>query len=98
MNPHLDSIICLRPFYDLELNLRGDVSVCCPAWSRGMVGNTRKKTLLEIWNDKPIRQMRQMMLEGRWDRICRPSCPFIADYQKEQQKIDLSSRQLSMGT
>ena len=68
MNDPHDSVICLRPFYALELNIKGDVSVCCPALSKGMVGNTKKKTLLEIWNDTPLQQMRRMMLEGSWGR------------------------------
>jgi MoaA/NifB/PqqE/SkfB family radical SAM enzyme len=95
---HLDSIICLRPFYALELNLKGDVSVCCPAWSKGMVGNTRKKSLLEIWNDKPIQKMRQMMLEGRWQKVCRPGCPYIMDYRATQQKIHLAGLRQHMLT
>jgi len=90
MNDRLDSVICLRPFYALELHIKGDVSACCPAWSKNMVGNTRHKSLREIWNDKPIRHMRQMMLEGRWEKICRPSCPYIMNYLKYNQKVSLA--------
>ena len=85
----IDSLICLRPFYSLELNLRGDVSVCCPAWVRGMIGNIKKNSLLDIWNDKPVRNMRRMMLEGRWEKICRPTCPVVMNYRHTKQQIDL---------
>jgi len=88
---HLDSVICLRPFYSLELNMRGDVSACCPAWSKGMIGNTNKKSLREIWNDAPVRRMRQMMLEGRWETICRPGCPHIMKYRMTGEKIALGA-------
>jgi MoaA/NifB/PqqE/SkfB family radical SAM enzyme len=81
MNEPHDCLICLRPFYSLELNLNGNVSVCCPAWSKGMVGNTRKKSLQEIWNDKPIQRMRQKILDGHWEGICRPSCPLIIKHR-----------------
>lgn len=89
---NIGSIICLRPFYSLELNVKGDVSVCCPAWSRGMIGNLRKKSLREIWSDRPVRHMRRMMLEGRWEKICRPTCPVIMNYRIRGEKIDLDSR------
>ena len=86
----VDSVICLRPFYSLELNLRGDVSVCCPAWARGMIGNIKKKSILEIWNDRPARDMRRMMLEGQWQKICRPTCPVILNYCHTKKKTNLS--------
>ena len=89
-NSEFDSIICLRPFYSLELNIRGDVSTCCPAWTKGMIGNTRKKSLAEIWNDEPIRNMRRMMLQGRWDKICRPNCPFIMSYRMTNRTVPLA--------
>lgn len=90
MNDPLNSIICLRPFYSLELNIKGDVSACCPAWSKRMVGNVRKKSPLEIWNDRPLREMRRMMLEGRWEKICRPNCPTILNYRLSKQTVSLT--------
>lgn len=81
MNQSLGPVICLRPFYALLLSIRGDVSVCCAAWSKRPIGNTKRKSLIEIWNDAPIRDMRQMMLEGKWEKICRPSCPYIMKYR-----------------
>ena len=91
MTKPLESIICLRPFYSLELHIKGDVSACCPAWSKMMVGNTKKKTLLEIWNDKPLQEMRQMMLEGHWEKICRASCPTIINFRLNQEKVPLTN-------
>jgi len=90
MNDHLDSIICLRPFYSLELHIKGDVSVCCPAWSKGMVGNLHKKSLLEIWNDAPLQKMRRMMLEGKWEKVCRPTCPVIMNYRATGERTRLA--------
>jgi MoaA/NifB/PqqE/SkfB family radical SAM enzyme len=93
MKPHCQKndapgIICLSPFYALELNLKGDVSVCCPAWGRKMVGNVGKKSLSEIWNDRPIRYVRRMMLEGKWEKICRPTCPVIVNHRLHGASID----------
>jgi MoaA/NifB/PqqE/SkfB family radical SAM enzyme len=90
MTNQLDSIICLRPFYSLELNVKGNVSACCPAWSKGMIGNTKKKNLKEIWNDVPLQRMRQLMLEGRWEKICRPSCPIITNYRMKNERVSLN--------
>lgn len=89
MQESIKSIICLRPFYSLEINLRGNVSVCCPAWVRGMIGNVKEKSILEIWNDKPVRDMRRMMLEGQWQKICKPTCPTIMNYLLTKQKAYL---------
>lgn len=95
-NDALDSVICLRPFYSLELNVKGRISVCCPAWSKSMVGNMRDKSLLEIWNDEPLQHMRRMMLEGRWEKVCRPSCPIIRNFRLTGKKDPLAhqSREL----
>lgn len=91
MDHQIDNIICLRPFYSLKVFLKGDVYVCCPAWPRGKVGNLKKKTLIGIWNDKPIQYMRMMMLEGRWEKICRPSCPVIINYRINKEIIYLDN-------
>lgn len=94
MDHQINNIICLRPFYSLKVFLKGDVYVCCPAWPRGKVGNLKKKTLIEIWNDKPIQYMRMMMLEGRWKKICRPSCPVIFNYRIKKENIYLDNLKL----
>jgi len=87
----VESLICLRPFYALELHLKGDVSVCCPAWGRVIVGNIREKSLKEIWNDKPIRKMRSSMLADKWEGICRPNCPAIGEYLRSGSVYPLAS-------
>lgn len=53
---------------------------CCPAWIKAPIGNLNDNTLEEIWNGPQARFTRQMMLEGRWQEICDPSCPVIISY------------------
>lgn len=73
----MDGVICPAPWYSLHFFEAGRVFTCCTGWVRSPVGNLRKRTISEIWNGPEIQSMRKKMLEGAWQEICRPSCPFI---------------------
>jgi len=56
----------------------GDVLGCCPSWVNNYkLGNLKKKTLKEIWNDKPAQEFRKSILDGSF-RFCNEnSCPLL---------------------
>ena len=54
---------CSAPFSQLLLKPDGKVSPCCYLYHLNL-GNLREKSLVDIWNDKPIQKMRSEFLES----------------------------------
>lgn len=53
---------------------------CCPGWLKGgqIKGNTRDKSLDEIWNGPKYQQMRAEFLDGDYETACREDiCPML---------------------
>ena len=50
----------------------GDVYPCCHAWQAQPLGNVRRETLLDIWNNDRIRAMRAAHIRG--DVSAFPEC------------------------
>jgi MoaA/NifB/PqqE/SkfB family radical SAM enzyme len=75
-------IICIRPFYEFEIDITGNVVVCCTAWLKHSLGNMKKQTIAEIWNGQVAKHIRRKMYRGEWEDICNASCPTIVEYKK----------------
>ena len=57
---------CPYPFYSFSVNSDGLVSVCFLDWARKMiVGDVRKRSIVEIWNGPEMRGYREMFLRGQ---------------------------------
>jgi radical SAM protein with 4Fe4S-binding SPASM domain len=57
---------CPEVFDKLNINWDGTVSACCGDYDNfTIVGDVKKQSLKEIWNDEPLRKMRKMLLEYR---------------------------------
>lgn len=54
---------CILPWVSMFVRPNSDVTVCCK--TRESQGDCSKKTLTEIWNDKPMRQLRLEMLNNK---------------------------------
>ncbi|MFK7827636.1 MAG: SPASM domain-containing protein [Oligoflexales bacterium] len=54
---------CSAPFSQLVLKPDGNVSPCCYLY-HVKLGNLKEKSLLDIWNDKPIQKMRSEFLSS----------------------------------
>ena len=62
---------CLMPFRRLAVFADGRVAPCCSLYSNSVIiGNIHEKSLKEIWDDAPITELRQELIEGRPSSVC----------------------------
>jgi len=57
-------VFCMLPWTHLHAWPTGESYPCCMFNEKGAVGNLRKSNLEEVWNDGPMRHIRQKMLAG----------------------------------
>lgn len=63
---------CMYPWIHLHSWPTGQAFPCCHSEYTGGVGNCKKQTLEEIWNDAPMRQLRlNMLTEQPTDNTCK---------------------------
>jgi radical SAM protein with 4Fe4S-binding SPASM domain len=55
-----------KPF----ISAAGNVAPCCGNVNRPVVGNIRKKSLKEIWNNRTYRKMRDSFFNGKYFKCC----------------------------
>lgn len=68
--------VCMEPFKEICVRANGDVVPCCyDITSHLVLGNAKEQSLLEIWNGKPYRKLRQSIASngiiGGLPRLCR---------------------------
>jgi hypothetical protein len=61
---------CMYPWIHLHAYPTGNAYVCCMADMEFPIGNCRNNTMKEIWNDKPMREVRNSMLTGKSVDAC----------------------------
>jgi len=61
---------CIYPWTHLHAYPTGEAYPCCHAEMKYPVGNCRKNTLEEIWQDTPMQQLRQDMLNETPNPAC----------------------------
>ncbi len=61
---------CIYPWIHIHAYPTGAAYPCCHAEMADSIGNTRNSTLESIWNDAPMRSLRQDMLAGRPNSAC----------------------------
>ena len=62
---------CIYPWIHVHAYPTGETYPCCHAeMGVGQIGNCRKNTLEEIWNDRPLQQLREDMLNERANAAC----------------------------
>ncbi len=62
---------CIYPWIHLHAWPGGNAYPCCHATPSPTYGNTKQQTLKEIWNHKPMRDLRLDMLAGHTNETCR---------------------------
>ena len=62
---------CIYPWIHLHAWPTGEAYPCCHATHSPTYGNTKQQTLEQIWNHKPMRDLRLDMLSGRDNETCR---------------------------
>jgi MoaA/NifB/PqqE/SkfB family radical SAM enzyme len=59
-------VVCPRIFYILTINADGSASHCIVDWNYcGIIGDARKQSVVEIWNNREYHDIRLMHLKGR---------------------------------
>lgn len=61
---------CMYPWIHLHAYPTGEAYPCCMADMKYPLGSTRRNTLEEIWNQPPMQQVRQNMLNNREVEAC----------------------------
>jgi sulfatase maturation enzyme AslB (radical SAM superfamily) len=61
---------CIYPWTHLHAWPTGQAFPCCMSESTGQVGDLKKNTLTEIWNDTPMKQLRVNMLTEQASPAC----------------------------
>jgi len=61
---------CMYPWVHLHAYPTGNAYLCCLADMEFPIGNCRNSTMKEIWNDKPIREVRNAMLTEKSVEAC----------------------------
>lgn len=61
---------CILPWMHLHVAPDGDVYPCCHSMNISPVGSSKTHTLKQVWNDKPLRDIRSNMLEERPSAAC----------------------------
>lgn len=82
-------LLCIYPWMAISQESPGNrLSVCC--WSKVNIKNVEKRSLEEIWNGPEYRYLRQKMLEGDIEKICKDTCPFVVNgkYVAKPDRID----------
>ena len=63
-------MFCMYPWIHLHAFPTGDAHPCCYSEMQHGLGSTKKNTLAEIWNDRPMRELRQRMLSEHPSGAC----------------------------
>lgn len=61
---------CIYPWIHSHIHSTGKVYPCCTFKERNAVGHSHQKSLYEIWNDEPMRDVRKKMLNDEWVAGC----------------------------
>ena len=70
---------CPRPFSSLMIDVNGRAVLCCDDYDGEYpIGDANRQSLAEIWNGRPIREVRSLHLKGQGKSIdiCR-KCTFL---------------------
>lgn len=65
---------CAYPFNSLHVWSDGNVTPCCTFYAKSeafILGNIKKSTLKELWNGEAINAIRQQLLSGRPNAVCK---------------------------
>ena len=63
---------CKKPFTDFVIYYNGNTALCNHDWNRediSTLGSIKEKTIDQIWQDRPYRDIRQKHLDHKWDTV-----------------------------
>jgi len=81
-----NKLFCNYPWTHFEVNNpNGDVTMCCD--NQFVLGNVNKKSIMEIWNDKPYQNIRNRMHKEGAYSVCSSDCAVLKGF-KSYQNLD----------
>lgn len=86
---------CALLWYMLAVNSNGKVSICSVDWDySGVVGDTYKQSIYEIWNGRLLKDIRRAQLKGIWNdpKVCKECVVWVSigdvwEYLKTKQEF-----------
>ena len=86
------SATCTYPFHQINVVPNGNISLCCnDSYVEQIMGNAKKSTLVEIWNNEKYKELRKKIFSTRQNiKLC-SSCDEMQnteDYMKKQSLIE----------
>ncbi len=70
---------CLQPFTNIDIHSNHGARCCSESWMPRWIGDFSESTLKEIWNAKPIREIRRSILDGSYSFCDWHQCPFYCN-------------------
>lgn len=76
-------LFCSKPFtwfevsQGTEVDHKGDVYMCCPAWLETPIGNLKNQSVEEVWNGEKAQEIRRSILDGSFKYCSASRCPFL---------------------
>lgn len=87
--------ICTRPFRIMQINWKGNSILCCNDYfGVTSFGNVQNKTLVELWNEQKLHEVREDLQKGIRKGLCE-HCDFKGGAYKHN--INRVSEQKSLG-
>jgi radical SAM protein with 4Fe4S-binding SPASM domain len=79
--------VCPYPWYQLNINWNGDVSICSVDWSfKTVVGNALNESILDIWRGEQLSNFREMFRKQEHKK--HPACGNCNYYYSHKDNID----------
>ncbi len=86
-------ITCIMPWTVMEIvDPVGLVNHCCKDWTVGSRGNTRVRSLSELWNGPNFRAARRRMLGLDPGPLCHSICPRLNDRKFAENELEIMER------
>ena len=70
-------VFCRRPFEYAEIDIHGDVYICCPRRMNKCIGNLHKSTFFEIWNSDAAQAIRKSIFDGTYKYCIEEYCVYL---------------------
>jgi len=81
MNIDLNNYVCNVPFNTLEIH-NNVCFVCCPSWLPEKI-ELNEYPLKNIWNSKPLIEIRKSVLDGSFKHCDKEMCPYLSKLVKD---------------
>jgi len=89
--------VCKVPFFAIEIDINGDVTVCCPYKNSYIIGNVYEKPFDEIWYSDKAKLLRQEIISCNYSKcnlhICNPKDNIEQDKLTLMDKIDIDLKE-----